>query len=64
MRSRDTVRALARGREHTFAPLGELTLKGLPEPVPASEVRWEPLTHGVPLPPRLTVDLESQLQRV
>ena len=49
------VRALARGRGHTFSSLGELTLKGLPEPVPASEVKWEPLEQvGLPLPPRLT----------
>ena len=49
----DVVRLLARGKGHTFTPLGELTLKGLPEPVPASEVRWEPLAAGVPIPPRL-----------
>ncbi len=36
----DLVRMLARGKGHTFTPLGELTLKGLPDPVPASEVRW------------------------
>ena len=49
----DVVRLLARGKGHTFTQLGELTLKGLPEPVAASEVRWEPLATGVPLPPRL-----------
>lgn len=51
----DVVRALARGRGHTFIAVGELTLKGLPEPVVACEVKWEPLapTAGVPLPPRL-----------
>jgi class 3 adenylate cyclase len=51
----DVVRVLARGKGHTFTPLGERTLKGLPEPVPASEVHWEPSAHRVPLPPRLTV---------
>jgi class 3 adenylate cyclase/tetratricopeptide (TPR) repeat protein len=38
----DLVRVLSRGRGgHTFTPLGELELKGLPEPVSASEVHWE-----------------------
>ena len=50
----DVVRSLARGRGHTFTSLGELTLKGLPEPVAACEVKWEPLEPvGLPLPPRL-----------
>src|SRR5262249_26544567 len=50
----DVVRSLARGRGHTFASLGELTLKGLPEAVASFEVKWEPLAAGVPLPPRVT----------
>jgi class 3 adenylate cyclase len=51
----DVVRSLARGRGHTFTSLGELTLKGLPEPVSAFEVKWEPLQpEKLPLPPRLT----------
>lgn len=51
----DLVRMLARGKGHTFSSVGELTLKGLPEAVPASEVAWEPIAAaGVPLPPRLT----------
>src|SRR5262249_42256667 len=50
----DVVRSLARGRSHTFASLGELALKGLPEAVASFEVKWEPLAGGVPLPPRLT----------
>jgi len=53
----DVVRMLARGKGHAFTPLGDLALKGLPDPVPASEVRWEPLPDtpaaGLPLPPRL-----------
>ena len=28
---------------HAFSPLGELELKGLPEPVETLEVGWEPL---------------------
>jgi predicted ATPase/class 3 adenylate cyclase len=53
----DVVRALARGRGHAFRLVGELTLKGLPEPVAACEVQWEPLPETstrVPLPPRLS----------
>ena len=55
----DVVHTLA-GRRAAFecVPLGELELKGLPDPVPAVEVRWEPLTatvatDRVPLPARL-----------
>lgn len=47
------MRLLARSKGHTFTSVGELTLKGLPEPVPASEVGWTPLAAGVPVPPRL-----------
>ena len=37
------VQWLSRGRgDHTFLPVGELVLKGLPEPVPALEVVWVP----------------------
>lgn len=40
----DLVRALARGRgEFVFEPMGDLALKGLPDPVPACRVVWEPL---------------------
>jgi class 3 adenylate cyclase len=40
----DLVRALSRGRgSFVFEPMGELTLKGLPEPVAACQVMWEPL---------------------
>src|SRR5262245_19742014 len=48
----DIVRVLARGRGgHSFAPVGQIALKGLPEPLAACEVGWEPLTGaGIPLP--------------
>jgi class 3 adenylate cyclase len=54
----ELVRLLARGRaELGFEPLGELVLRGLPEPVPACRVLWTPLpadTAGpLPLPPVL-----------
>ena len=40
----DVVVHLARGRGgHEFGSLGALPLKGLPDPVPASAVRWEPI---------------------
>ncbi len=39
----DVVRILTRGKGHRFTSVGELTLKGLPELVPAFEVAWEPL---------------------
>ena len=39
----DVVRSLTRGRGHRFTSVGGLTLKGLPEPVLAFEVVWEPL---------------------
>jgi class 3 adenylate cyclase/tetratricopeptide (TPR) repeat protein len=40
----DVVRTLTRGKGHRFTSVGDLTLKGLPEPVPAFEVVWEPLS--------------------
>lgn len=39
----DVVRNLIRGKAYRFTSVGELTLKGLPEHVPASEIEWEPL---------------------
>ncbi len=55
----DVVRAMAgRRNPHRCVPLGDLELKGLPEPVPVLEVLWEPvdsqeIVHRVPLPSRL-----------
>lgn len=53
----DIVRALARGRGgFVFESVGELELKGLPDPVPACAVRWTPAEEAsgdVPLPPLL-----------
>src|SRR5438552_15744702 len=56
----DVVRLMAgRRSRHECKPIGPLTLKGLPEPVEAVEVRWEPLggtaATAVPLPGRLGV---------
>ncbi len=47
----------ARGDRDAFTPVGELELKGMPEPVAAFEVAWRPLgveVSGVPLPAALT----------
>ena len=60
----DMVRGMAgRRSKHECRPLGELTLKGLPDPVATVEVRWEPLggtaTSAVPLPGRLGVRPQS-----
>src|SRR5262249_6742990 len=42
----DLVRLTARGRGgHTFTPVGPVVLKGLPDPVVACTVAWEPLEH-------------------
>ena len=51
----EIVRWMARSGEATFNPVGNLELKGLPEPVPTVEIGWEPLTlSSVPLPSFLT----------
>jgi hypothetical protein len=48
----DVARVLARGRGgFAFEALGEMELKGLPDPVVVSQLRWEARTVGVaPLP--------------
>jgi class 3 adenylate cyclase/tetratricopeptide (TPR) repeat protein len=56
----DLVRAAAgRRRDLEFRDLGELVLKGLPDPIVALEVPWEPRSADddapVPLPARLAV---------
>ena len=76
----DVVRAMAgRRSRHDYRSLGELTLKGLSEPVETVEVLWEPLggiTDSepgtvVPLPPRLArrptvgvIGREAQMQSI
>lgn len=53
----ELARLLARSRSAaTFEPLGDLELRGLPEPVPACRVLWEPAAPDsalLPLPPLL-----------
>ena len=67
----EMVRWLARSGGGTFTPIGSLDLKGLPEPVPAVEVNWEPPPESsVPLPGFLTdigrifVGRDDELQRL
>ncbi len=51
----EIVRWMARSGGSTFTPVGNLELKGLPEPVPTVEVGWEPVAQSsVPLPTFLT----------
>ncbi|HEV8623900.1 MAG TPA: AAA family ATPase [Acidimicrobiia bacterium] len=52
----EVVRALAgTAGGHQFAPVGALELRGLPAPVPACEVTWEPLVGPLlPMPALLT----------
>ena len=57
---------LGRRATQEFVPLGDLDLKGLPEPVPAVEVTWEPNTDEglgmmAPLPVRLASTAGSGL---
>ena len=51
----DVVALLGRSGDHEFEPVGELSLKGLPRPVPAVRVRWavDGTAAQVPLPTRL-----------
>jgi class 3 adenylate cyclase len=52
--AREIVAHLSAGRDgHSFNPVGELALKGIPDPLAAVEVAWEPLgdyTAALPLP--------------
>lgn len=60
----DLIRSLSRGRGgFIFDPLGDLELRGLPDPVPACRLRWEPLPDdtsaagvtGLPFPGLLDI---------
>ena len=46
---------VGRHSTHEFASVGDLELKGLPDPVAAVEVRWEPesVAGAIPMPSRL-----------
>jgi class 3 adenylate cyclase/tetratricopeptide (TPR) repeat protein len=50
----DLVRAMTRGRGgYDFEPVGNLELKGLPEPVPTLALNWNPSPAEEALPPAL-----------
>ncbi len=52
----DLIRGLIRGLGHKLTQVGELTLKGLPEPVSAFAVEWTPRGDSddvIPLPPKI-----------
>jgi class 3 adenylate cyclase/tetratricopeptide (TPR) repeat protein len=52
----ELLRAMVgRHSTHEFTSVGELELKGIPDPVPAVEVRWEPeaIAGDIPMPTRL-----------
>ena len=52
----DLIRGLIRGFGHKLTQVGELTLKGLPEPVSAFAVEWTPrgdFDDVIPLPPKI-----------
>ncbi|MCW2971267.1 MAG: putative ATPase, partial [Solirubrobacterales bacterium] len=52
--AKEIVGHLATGRGHVFTSVGALELKGLPEPLEAIEVVWEPaFGSGIALPERL-----------
>ena len=52
--AKEIVAHLAAGRGHAFTSAGALELKGLPEPMSAVEVQWEPAAvTGIALPERL-----------
>lgn len=64
----DLVRALARGRGgFVFESYGEVSLRGIPDPVPACIVNWErpqPVdTHSLPFPPMLAPTTQNYIGR-
>jgi class 3 adenylate cyclase/KaiC/GvpD/RAD55 family RecA-like ATPase len=67
----DLVRALSRGRaDVVFEPMGALELKGLPDPLDACRVVWEPmivaageLAERAPMPPALLGAVTSYVGR-
>jgi class 3 adenylate cyclase len=65
------ARALAGGRvDVEFVDLGALDLKGLPHPIPACEVVWQPAASSIPMPALLTdmgrvfVGRDGQVERL
>src|SRR5919201_2902598 len=62
----DLVRAVGGRDGHEFRPIGPVELRGLPDPVAAYEVAWEPAAEiggDVPLPPRLRAPPDGYVGR-
>ena len=61
----EMVSRLARASGHSFTSIGELELKGIPEPVASMTVGWaagvDPNALRIPLPSRLAVPVQSAL---
>ena len=59
----ELVSMMARRTEHSFESIGDLELKGVPEPVAAVTLQWEPLQieGAVPMPDRLKPDMDFAL---
>ena len=55
----DVVRVLSRQGGQAFRSVGDLVLKGLPDPVPATEVLWAPLEIPVDTRPPMPELLDS-----
>jgi class 3 adenylate cyclase/tetratricopeptide (TPR) repeat protein len=63
----ELVRVVGGRDGHEFRPVGALDLHGLPEPVAAVEVAWEPSSEWsgeLPLPPRLLAPSGAYVARV
>ena len=56
----ELISLMARKSDHVFEPIGELELRGVPEPVPSVLVAWEPqqVEGVVPLPHRAAPDMD------
>lgn len=59
----DLLKMMARRSDHTFTDIGELELRGLPDPVPSFTVDWEPMAveAAMELPGKLHRDLELNI---
>ncbi|MCJ7671990.1 MAG: AAA family ATPase, partial [Acidimicrobiia bacterium] len=59
----ELVSMMARKSDHTFESIGELELRGVPEPVPAVTLQWEPMQveGAVVMPARITPDMDLAL---
>ena len=59
----ELVSMMARKGNHTFESIGDLELRGVPEPVPAVTLQWEPMQveGALPMPDRVTPDMELAL---